>query len=84
MVWCGEEKVLLNEVNVNPKPLTDVEEKQSSSNVWYRDNGASNLMTREKSKFKDLDEKVIGNVCFGDRSTMDIKEKGSVHFKCKN
>lgn len=40
-------------------------------------------MTGEISKFKDLDEKVTGQVHFGDGSMVSIKGKGSVIFKCK-
>lgn len=54
------------------------------SNVWYLDNGASNHMTGHRSKFRDLDEGVTGRVRFGDGSTVDIKGKGTVYFKCKN
>lgn len=54
------------------------------SNVWYLDNGTSNHMTGDASKFKELDEKVTGRVKFGDGSTVEIKGKGLVSFKCKN
>lgn len=52
------------------------------SNVWYLDNGAH--MTGQLSKFKEIDEKVTGQVQFGDGSTVDIKGKGSVVFKSRN
>lgn len=53
------------------------------TNLWYLDNGASNHMTGQRSKFKELDEKITGRVKFGDGSTIEIKGKGSMMFKCK-
>lgn len=52
--------------------------------MWYLDNGASNHMTGQRSKFTELDEKVIGEVRFGDGLTVSIRGKGTVTFKCKN
>lgn len=74
--------MLLNETKVTPKLGKDGE--QVESNIWYLDNGASNHMTGVRSKFQDLDEKVTGQVRFGDGSTVEIKGKGSVVFACKN
>ncbi|XP_074322797.1 uncharacterized protein LOC141659768 [Apium graveolens] len=54
------------------------------SQVWYLDNGASNYMTGDKIKFSMLDEGITGEVKFGDGSTVNIKGKGSITFKCKN
>ncbi|XP_074341853.1 uncharacterized protein LOC141679248 [Apium graveolens] len=39
---------------------------------------------RQRTKFKELDEKITGKVRFGDGSTVEIKGKGTVTFKCKN
>lgn len=85
MVEGRDGKVLLNEENVKPKLKEEVGNQSGvkTSNVWYLDNGASNHMTGEKSKFKDLDETVTGQVRFGDGSKVDIKGKGSIVFKCK-
>lgn len=52
--------------------------------MWYLDNGASNHMTGQRGKFKELDERVSGKVKFGDGSTVCIKIKGTVVFQCKN
>ena len=52
--------------------------------MWYLDNGASNHMTGQRGKFKELDERVTGKVKFGDGSTVTIEGKGSVAFQCKN
>lgn len=56
---------------------------ESASNLWYLDNGASNHMTGDRSKFRELDEGVTGLVKFGDGSTVEIKGKGSILFKGK-
>ena len=37
------------------------------TNIWYPDNRVSNHMTRDRSKFKKLDKKFIGNMKFCDR-----------------
>ena len=75
-----EEVIMLNEGSVIPKLDTTVEEKCGESSVWYLDNGASNHMTRQRSKFTKLDESVTMKVKFGDGSTVKIQGKGSVHF----
>lgn len=41
-------------------------------------------MTGSRTKFREIDEKVTGQVRFGDGSTVEIKGKGSVVFRCKN
>ncbi|XP_062191293.1 uncharacterized protein LOC133895119 [Phragmites australis] len=61
--------VLLNEEKLKPE-LRDTTEGGSSSKVWYLNNGASNYMTGEKEKFRELDEGVTSNVKFGDGSTV--------------
>lgn len=58
--------------------------KLKVSNVWYFDNGAINHMSGRRSKFKDLNEQVTGQVKFGDGSMMNIKGRGSLLFRCKN
>ena len=52
--------------------------------MWYLDNGASNHMTGDRSKFHELDGSVTGNVRFGDGSSVAILGKGSILFDCKN
>ncbi|XP_074352744.1 uncharacterized protein LOC141691892 [Apium graveolens] len=80
----GEGKaLLLNEGDVVPKLIDSINTK-IESNVWYLDNGASNHMTGERNKFKELDESVTGKVKFGNGSTVEIKGKGVVSCKCKN
>lgn len=76
-------KLLLNETSVTPR-LNQSTNNKGESNLWYLDNGASNHMTGYKSKFKDLNESVTGQVRFGDGSTVEIKGKGSIAVKCKN
>ncbi|XP_074327203.1 uncharacterized protein LOC141665119 [Apium graveolens] len=75
---------MLNEDNVTPKLLTDGKTKNTNSNVWYLDNGASNHMTGEREKFMELNEKITGTVRFRDGSAVEIKGKGLITFKCKN
>lgn len=61
------EIVYLNEKRVSPKAFeTELE------NVWYLDNGASNHMSGNRLFFQDLDEKITGQVRFGDDSRVDI------------
>lgn len=78
------EVILLNETGVVPKLKSDVKQKGVGSNVWYLDNGASNHMTGDKAKFKELDTTITGRLKFGDGSAVQIKRKGSIILKCKN
>ncbi|XP_074363990.1 uncharacterized protein LOC141704700 [Apium graveolens] len=78
-----KKELMLNEQTVRPR-LSATAEKLGESNMWYIDNGASNHMTGYRSKFKSLDEGVMGQVRFGDGSTVEIQGRGSVGFKCKN
>lgn len=64
-------------------PMLSKDEENSEINVWYLDNGASNYMTGFKSKFMELDESIAGQVKFGDGSTVRIKGRGTITFKCK-
>ncbi|KAL4348689.1 hypothetical protein GQ457_17G010100 [Hibiscus cannabinus] len=43
-------------------------EENNDASTWYLDNGASNHMCGDKEAFVKLDEKVKGNVSFGDSS----------------
>ncbi|XP_062209502.1 uncharacterized protein LOC133911324 [Phragmites australis] len=79
----GWKAMLLNEEKLKPK-LHDTTERGSSSKVYYLDNEASNHMTGDKEKFRELDEGVTGKVKFGDDSTLQIMGLGSVVFSCKN
>lgn len=73
---------MLNEESVIPK-LKAIDGWRESQ-VWYLDNGASNHMTGQKGKFRELYESMTGVVRFGDGSTVNIKGKGTVALKCKN
>lgn len=75
--------VLLNHEDVISK-LRSSDSRKVETNVWYLDNGASNHKTREQSKFKELDDGITGQVRFGDGSTLNIKERCTISFKCKN
>lgn len=75
--------VLLNEEKVDLM-LSKRSEEFKMSQVWYLDNGASQHMTGDRGKFNELDEKVTGQVRFGDGSSVAIRGKGVISFLCKN
>ena len=72
-------KVFLNETNLEVNKITTNDES-----LWYLNNGASNHMTEVKDHFNEIDEKITGNVRFGDGSYVEIKGKGSILLECKN
>lgn len=83
---CGEDEravVKLNEEKIRPVGGAS-HGGRDEVNTWYLDNGASNHMTGDRSRFKTLDEKIAGKVKFGDGSTVNIEGKGTVAFNCKN
>ena len=76
------QKLYLNESRVVPElHLTDGGDP--SGNLWYLDNGASNHMSGDRQKFRDLNLAVNGKVRFGDDSTIDICGKGTIVFQGK-
>ena len=79
-VW-GEDTdnwVLLNEDKVFPAT------KENEKDTWYLDNGASNHMIGVREYFAELDERVTGQVRFGDGSKVQIKGRGTILLECKN
>ncbi|XP_051129721.1 uncharacterized protein LOC127250461 [Andrographis paniculata] len=72
-------KVLLNEDKVLPN-----QSERDGDDVWYLDNGASNHMTGKQNLFVELNKEIMGQVCFGDGSKVQIEGKGSILLKCKN
>ena len=86
LMECDDKKggmVLLNEEKVDPV-LSKRSEEKKMSQMWYLDNGASQHMTGDRGKFKELDERITGQVKFGDGSTVTIRGKGVISFMCKN
>ncbi|KAM0015872.1 putative malate dehydrogenase (decarboxylating) [Helianthus debilis subsp. tardiflorus] len=73
--------VLLNEEKVVPSRY---QEPNTSKHMRYLDNGASNHMTGLNEVFAELDEKITGQVRFGDGSKVEIKGRGTILFNCKN
>jgi hypothetical protein len=56
----------------------------STGDTWYLDSGASNHMTGDLKKFKDIDTDFSGKVKFGDGSSVDIQGIGSIVFDGNN
>ncbi|XP_074327749.1 uncharacterized protein LOC141665661 [Apium graveolens] len=52
--------LLINEEKINPRLDNNKATNTTVSNLWYLDNGASNHITRQKSKFKELNEDITG------------------------
>ncbi|XP_074373711.1 uncharacterized protein LOC141714067 [Apium graveolens] len=76
--------VKIDERGLQPKLLKVNYEEKWESDVWYLDNGASNHMSGQRSKFYELDETITSKVKFGDGSTVEIKGRGSISLNCKN
>ncbi|KAL0427280.1 UNVERIFIED_CONTAM: Retrovirus-related Pol polyprotein from transposon TNT 1-94 [Sesamum latifolium] len=64
--------------------LTIKEEEKDNNSLWYLDNGASNHMCGQKDQFVKLDEKVRGNIFFGDSSNIHIEGKGTILISTKD
>jgi hypothetical protein len=65
----GNRQLFLNERRIMPKLLPS-EGGNLIGNLWYLDNGASNHITGDLHKFRDLNHSVTGKVRFGDDSTV--------------
>ena len=52
--------------------------------LWYLDIGASSHMTGIKSFFHSIDEQKIGNVTFGDGSSIKYEGHGTIIVVSKN
>lgn len=53
---------------------------EPTGDTWYLDSGASNHMTGDWKKFKEIDTSFSGKVRFGDGSSVDIQGIGSIVF----
>nr|KAJ0196023.1 hypothetical protein LSAT_V11C700348380 [Lactuca sativa] len=63
--------------------LTCKGNEEGNKNIWYFDNGASNHICGYKDLFMKLD-KTVGDVSFGDLSTILIKGKGTIMILSKD
>ena len=52
--------------------------------TWFLDSGASNHMTGSRQLFTELDEKVQGDISFGDLSKVPVQGRGNIVIKRKN
>nr|ABB47537.2 retrotransposon protein, putative, unclassified [Oryza sativa Japonica Group] len=77
---CG---LVVHEERVWPR-LMLAEKGAAAGDLWYLDNGASNHMSGDRRKFRELDETMTGQVRFGDASSVQIMGMGSILFSCKN
>ncbi|KAL4361783.1 hypothetical protein GQ457_04G023210 [Hibiscus cannabinus] len=59
-------------------------EENNDASTWYLDDGASNHMCGDKEAFVKLEEKVKGNVSFGDSSKVQIQGKGTILISLKD
>ncbi|KAL8107160.1 hypothetical protein AgCh_023822 [Apium graveolens] len=80
----GKKVFVINEEQVKLKLSQGDVGSQMESNMWYLDNGASNHMIGQLSKFDKLDKSVVGHVKFGDGSVVQIEGKGCISLKFKN
>ncbi|XP_076929719.1 uncharacterized protein LOC143594251 [Bidens hawaiensis] len=67
----------------NEKKVIAGNYESKDGDEWYLDNSASNHMTGNKSFFSELNNRVTGNVKFGDDSYVNISGKGSILFEAK-
>lgn len=54
------------------------EDSMGERRIWYINNGASNHMTGDNSKFVELDTSKKGYISFGDNTKVEINGKGVI------
>ncbi|XP_016675110.1 uncharacterized protein [Gossypium hirsutum] len=64
--------------------LAHKNEESNDANIWYLENGVTNHMCRCKEAFVKLDEKVRGNVLFGDSLKVQIQGKCTILISLKD
>ena len=57
---------------------------EQDQNIWFLDSGASNHMTGKKNFFVELNEKVQGEISFGDNSKVPVRGRGDILIKRKD
>ncbi|KAD1826795.1 hypothetical protein E3N88_42252 [Mikania micrantha] len=82
---CKQKKTQDPEINLTQQQEDEHSTWETSNrDIWYLDNGASNHMTGCKDLFAELEEKVTGQVRFGNGSKVQIRGKGTLLFDSKN
>ncbi|XP_066341609.1 uncharacterized protein [Miscanthus floridulus] len=72
--------VTLNGGMVQPE-LHFTGSQESTREIWYLDNGASNHMSGDRLKFREFDQTFTGKVQFRDGFVVEIQGRGSILFQ---
>ncbi|KAJ8773175.1 hypothetical protein K2173_028352 [Erythroxylum novogranatense] len=64
--------------------MTATTAREENTEIWYIDSGCSHHMTRDRSKFKELDETVKSQVRLGDDKQLQIEGKGTAEILVGN
>ena len=64
--------------------LTLKKESMGEKSIWYHNNGSNNHMTKERSKFVELDTSKKNFLSFSDNTKVEIKGRGTILLEMKN